>query len=727
MPVYHYPLPPDESRESNGSQSGLWALPARSESRLTLATDCNQLHNATRCGNDLPYFQPLVMPYDPSSGADDDCSDDPLTFRARVDQVFSNGNGVFAFTSDQEGCELSIGQHFVIGELTPTQFAQMYADWVNATYTNGISAQTDGAVIILHIPKSLIPCGCNLRLQYLPLLAEVTILEQPQCCTPPSETCSVPEGFAEMKIIIPSPESYEFGNITKDFAFRLQFAELNCEDVDFSAFDAPMRTALSADYDQYLMRVLTGLQRFLFTNYGRSTVRLEASTGTFTILWDKDFILNHYGINICGKEWTICTFKNSSQTLEVSIDQQPYCCNPLKVPCVNDPNFAEFVLEIKDNPAYIFGDSDNDCVFVVNYTYVPCSGDFFITEPDLWMSNSASFSEYIGKVLAIMNAYFGALGDSYVTQDGNRFHFFLDKIWYQEQNIDICNALLFPCLLQPATQTHLGQWLQVEIIQQPYCCPLVDPCPPKVPEPAYEPIEFLLELPDEWNDPTDPQYGWSFEGEDAEALIDVSITDGCCQILESETGFQLKEAAEKYWVGGTEDGRRVQYLRLNASKIPYTCFGFRFRLRRRCESVDLFSEPFRRTTCLPTLNIETEGGGCQILPQEPDWVVGTFAQPLYNYRIAGTLERTGYEAERETLNGRMIRYTQTEEWTLKTNPLPEYAVQILASLLTRTVIRINGILFEQFSSLKRNNVSGRMWYAELTLRRKGCELKDVCA
>jgi hypothetical protein len=143
--------------------------------------------------------------------------------------------------------------------------------------------------------------------------------------------------------------------------------------------------------------------------------------------------------------------------------------------------------------------------------------------------------------------------------------------------------------------------------------------------------------------------------------------------------------------------------------------------------VDLFSEPFRRTICLSTLSIATDGGGCQILPQEPDWTVGTFAQPLYNYRIIGTLERTGYEAERETLNGRMIRYAQNEEWTLKTAPLPEYAVQVLASLLSRSNIRINGILFEQFSSLKRNNVSGRMWYAELTLRRKGCELKDVCA
>ena len=716
MPIHTYPLPA-ESESGGGSASRIY-LPARSAAVFPSVTDCRRLFNGTLCGHDVPYFQPVVSVFQ----APEPCSDAVLTFRARIDNVFTGGNGTFAFFSTDDACPLNVGTFFLMGDRTPSEFAQFYAEWVNEQDIAGITATANGNEITLFIPKDATPCGCNLRLSYLPLVADVSILQQPQCCTPQSSDCDLPEGFAEMVFSIAEPVGFSFGNLGQDFAFRLQFAEYNCLDIDFSLFDARLRTALSADYSQYLMRVLHGLQHFVMM-YGRSVVRLAASTGTFTILWDQAYFLSQ-GINICGKEWTVCTFQNGEQSLNVTIEQQPRCCNPLPKKCTIPDGFAEFIFELPDNPAYQFGNPDNDVLFTLDYVYTGCIGNFAMSEADLRLSNSTDFADYLPKVEAVFRSYFENYGNSTVSRTGNRYTFLLDKAYYADRNIDICNENLMICQFHPDGQEGLGQWIQVEIVQQPTCCPPVDPCPP--PAIAKDEIDFIFNLPDEFNDFSDPEavkYGWSFENENA--LIEVTLTDGSCNALEIDVA--IRDMVVASWVGASEDGSRYQYVRWDTSRISADCFGFHFRHRTPCGWVDYYSEPFRREDCGNTLLIDTDGGHCSLLNEAPEEVISTYAPPLNRYRIRGVLERVGYATERETLNGRLLRLTQIEEWTLRSEKLPEYVVLRVADLFTHQNIRINGIAFDQIGEIRRNASTGRMWHLEISLKRTVCEQNGNCA
>lgn len=694
------------SIEQTPSRMERWPLPARS---------CSELHNSRHCAADLPYYQPVR--------ADEDlaCDDSRLRFRYRIEET-RWAYGSFGFFSPACGLDL---RTLLDGEgRTPVQLAEAYVGWLAGLAIPGLGVRRVGAEIEIELPSALTPCGCELRFAVADDVAFGQVLEQPRCCERPGTDppCADPPEYASFIFRILDDPTYVYGNPAHDLGFWPTIEGDSCARYGAAFLDPHMRMSHATGFRDYLIKAHYHLQRLLGAAWGRTLVWLDADTGTFTLQIDRAHFAAS-GYRLCDLEFKLCVFRTGVPELQYQIVEQTRCCDGPSTPCDDPPGFVSFEIELHDDPGYVFGNPSYDVVYNLDYSNSTCPGAYAMSHPAFRLSAAANFEQFVSQSLGLLQGFFSGFGQSWAERVSGtgRLIVYLDRAFYQQQQgFDPCTRNWMICQYSNVDGTALRPpRIHAEVRRQPRCClPDLD-CADLAPAPAPEFLDLSWRLPDRRNSPGAMVWGWWLGGPAPDRwLVRAELLDACCQVVD----YPAERFIVGAWVGLEADGAARQALRIDPRRIPHNCFALRLTLNDPCGEIGFYTEPWRKTSCEPTLRIEAEGWAglvCNTGSAEgrPPYLLGDWFAPVGALRLPATLDWVGVEREDEEAGGRTVAVRRFEVWRLRSGLVPPYVVEQLEELLPAARWWIDGRAYEPPARLTRNRSRGRMWVLDVELRR----------
>jgi hypothetical protein len=687
----------------------------RTEAPTLPARSCSELHNARHCAADLPYYQPVR--------ADEDlaCDDSRLRFRFRIEET-RWAYGTFGFFSPS--CGLDLRTLLDAEGRTPAQLAEAYVNWLTGVAIIGLTVRRVGAEIEIEFPAGLSPCGCELRFDVADDVAFGQVLEQPRCCERPGSDppCTDEPEYATVVFRLFDDPTYVYGNPAHDLGFWPTIEGDSCARYGASFLDPNMRMSHAVNFRDYLFKAHYHLQRLLGAAWGRSLVWLDADTGTFTLKIDRAHF-EATGFRLCDLDFKLCVLRTGVPDLKYQIVQQPRCCDGPPTPCTDPLGFVSFEIELHDDPGYVYGNPAYDVVYNLDYSNSTCPGAYAMSHPAFRLSAAANFEQFVQQSFGLLQGFYSGFGGSWAERvpGTGRLIVYLDRDFYTQQvGFDPCTRNWMICQYSNVDGTALRPpRLHAEIRRQPRCCPPNLGCAELNPAPDPEYLDLEWRLPDRRNLPTAMQWGWWLDGPAPERwLVRAELTDGCCQVIDYPAGrFVLGS-----WVSLDTDGAGRQALRIDPRRIPRDCFGLRITLNDPCGEVSFYTEPWRKTTCEPTLRVEAEGQAGLVChatsPEGPPHLLGTWFAPLRAVRLPAVLDWVGIEREEEESGGRTVAVRRFEVWRLRSALVPAYVAAQLEELLPAARWWIEGRAYEPPARLVRNRTRGQMWALDVELRRR---------
>ena len=94
--------------------------------------------------------------------------------------------------------------------------------------------------------------------------------------------------------------------------------------------------------------------------------------------------------------------------------------------------------------------------------------------------------------------------------------------------------------------------------------------------------------------------------------------------------------------------------------------------------------------------------------------------------VLGSLERIGFEVVRETTSqGRVTQENTTSIYRLRAH-VPEVVAERIKNAMLPQGFTINGLTFDTFDSITKDNDDSSMWHIDMELRVKDCDNVDSC-
>lgn len=118
----------------------------------------------------------------------------------------------------------------------------------------------------------------------------------------------------------------------------------------------------------------------------------------------------------------------------------------------------------------------------------------------------------------------------------------------------------------------------------------------------------------------------------------------------------------------------------------------------------------------PRLSLEAQG----VTQAVGDWVYRN------SFCVRGSLERIGFDTERLTTSqGRVTKENTTSVYRLRTH-VPEVVAERIKNAMLPQGFTINGLTFDTYDGISKDNDDSSMWHIDTELRVKDCDNVDSC-
>lgn len=202
---------------------------------------------------------------------------------------------------------------------------------------------------------------------------------------------------------------------------------------------------------------------------------------------------------------------------------------------------------------------------------------------------------------------------------------------------------------------------------------------------------------------------------------------------------------------GTEEYRNIQQIKLDLQLIYNAgialnpnwdgCFYIKFFFfdSNNNPITELTTEPYKFLECNPEDTILLEGVNSKKdcfgffygdpVSNPNQWLgIGTPFQYRNVYRVKGSFELVSFEIEKEFVGNRETTVTSSlsEIWQLRTSRVPSRVARLISSLLSSTIVYVDGIDYVADGSVTKNNDIGSQWFIDAKLKKINCSKTSSC-